>query len=143
MWMLVLEKKKVPAFDLSLERKNTKPSFIFIHSFSIPSVIQNVLVYRRTGAEVPMKAGRDVWWHEAMVRFLVFSLWNLLIFFAFQSPSYCLIFFIVSFLFCFALDVFPRRSNVRSARLSGWTRRTRCSSSTPRAPLASPKVSSD
>ncbi|KYK55716.1 acetyl-coenzyme a synthetase [Drechmeria coniospora] len=26
--------------------------------------VSNVLVYRRTGADVPMKAGRDVWWHE-------------------------------------------------------------------------------
>jgi len=28
--------------------------------------IQNVVVVRRTGVEVPMESGRDVWWHEAM-----------------------------------------------------------------------------
>ncbi|RCI16566.1 hypothetical protein L249_2435 [Ophiocordyceps polyrhachis-furcata BCC 54312] len=30
-----------------------------------PGVV-NVLVYQRTGAEVPMRAGRDVWWHEEL-----------------------------------------------------------------------------
>jgi acetyl-CoA synthetase len=28
--------------------------------------VQNVVVYRRTGAECPMRGGRDVWWHEAV-----------------------------------------------------------------------------
>ena len=28
--------------------------------------IQSVVVVRRTGIEVPMKAGRDVWWHEVV-----------------------------------------------------------------------------
>ncbi len=28
--------------------------------------VHHVVVYARTGAEVPMQAGRDVWWHEAM-----------------------------------------------------------------------------
>ncbi|HTU43949.1 MAG TPA: acetate--CoA ligase [Bryobacteraceae bacterium] len=26
--------------------------------------VRNVIVYRRTGSDVPMKADRDVWWHE-------------------------------------------------------------------------------
>jgi acetyl-CoA synthetase len=26
--------------------------------------VRTVVVYRRTGSDVPMKAGRDVWWHE-------------------------------------------------------------------------------
>ncbi|KAL3960070.1 hypothetical protein ACCO45_005187 [Purpureocillium lilacinum] len=26
--------------------------------------VTNVLVYKRTGADVPMQAGRDLWWHE-------------------------------------------------------------------------------
>jgi acetyl-CoA synthetase len=30
-----------------------------------PSV-QNVIVYRRTGAECPMRGGRDLWWHDAV-----------------------------------------------------------------------------
>lgn len=30
---------------------------------STPSV-EHVLVYRRTGSEVPFTAGRDLWWHE-------------------------------------------------------------------------------
>jgi acetyl-CoA synthetase len=30
-----------------------------------PSV-QNVVVYRRTGAECPMRGGRDLWWHDAV-----------------------------------------------------------------------------
>ncbi|KAI5791717.1 acetate-CoA ligase [Peziza echinospora] len=35
--------------------------------------VGNVIVYRRTGNEVPMKAGRDVWWHEEVAKY----------------PSYC------------------------------------------------------
>ena len=31
-----------------------------------PSV-KNVVVYRRSGSETPMKAGRDIWWDEAML----------------------------------------------------------------------------
>jgi len=31
-----------------------------------PSV-KNVVVYRRSGSEIPMKAGRDIWWDEAML----------------------------------------------------------------------------
>ncbi|HEV7950615.1 MAG TPA: AMP-binding protein, partial [Glaciihabitans sp.] len=30
--------------------------------------VTNCLVYRRTGAEVPMTAGRDVWWHEEVAK---------------------------------------------------------------------------
>jgi acetyl-CoA synthetase len=29
--------------------------------------VQNVIVYRRTGAACDMRAGRDVWWHEAVL----------------------------------------------------------------------------
>ncbi|KAK8923140.1 Acetyl-coenzyme A synthetase [Metarhizium anisopliae] len=28
--------------------------------------VTNVLVFKRTGADVPMQAGRDVWWHEEL-----------------------------------------------------------------------------
>ncbi|QUC23835.1 uncharacterized protein UV8b_08076 [Ustilaginoidea virens] len=28
--------------------------------------VSNVLVFKRTGADVPMQAGRDVWWHEEL-----------------------------------------------------------------------------
>ncbi|OAA43834.1 acetyl-coenzyme A synthetase [Metarhizium rileyi] len=28
--------------------------------------VTNVLVFKRTGSEVPMQAGRDVWWHEEL-----------------------------------------------------------------------------
>ena len=28
--------------------------------------VQNVIVYRRTGGGVPMRAGRDLWWHDAV-----------------------------------------------------------------------------
>lgn len=35
--------------------------------------VRNVIVYRRTGSEVPMKEGRDVWWHEQLPKY----------------PSYC------------------------------------------------------
>jgi acetyl-CoA synthetase len=28
--------------------------------------IEKVIVYRRTGHDVPMQAGRDIWWHEAV-----------------------------------------------------------------------------
>jgi acetyl-CoA synthetase len=28
--------------------------------------VRNVIVFRRAGVEVPMRPGRDVWWHEAM-----------------------------------------------------------------------------
>ena len=30
--------------------------------------IRNVVVYKRTGSSVPMKAGRDVWWDDAVAR---------------------------------------------------------------------------
>lgn len=26
--------------------------------------VRNVIVYKRTGSDIPMKAGRDVWWHD-------------------------------------------------------------------------------
>ena len=29
--------------------------------------IEKVIVLRRTGADVPMQSGRDIWWHEAVV----------------------------------------------------------------------------
>src|SRR5207245_8389096 len=29
-------------------------------------VVRHVVVFRRTGAEVPMREGRDNWWHELM-----------------------------------------------------------------------------
>ncbi len=29
-----------------------------------PSEVRNVIVYRRTGSQVAMQTGRDVWWHE-------------------------------------------------------------------------------
>ncbi len=32
------------------------------------STVQNVVVYRRTGAAVQMQAGRDHWWHELMAQ---------------------------------------------------------------------------
>jgi acetyl-CoA synthetase len=28
--------------------------------------VRHVIVFRRTGAEIPMEAGRDVWWHDAV-----------------------------------------------------------------------------
>ena len=28
--------------------------------------IKTVFVYKRTGSAIPMKAGRDVWWHDAV-----------------------------------------------------------------------------
>lgn len=31
--------------------------------------VRNVIVYRRTGAEVPMQAGRDSWWHEEVNKY--------------------------------------------------------------------------
>ena len=31
------------------------------------SSIKNVLVAKRTGAEVPFQTGRDIWWHDALV----------------------------------------------------------------------------
>src|SRR5437016_4712572 len=31
-------------------------------------VVRHVVVFRRTGAEVPMKEGRDHWWHELMAK---------------------------------------------------------------------------
>jgi acetyl-CoA synthetase len=31
------------------------------------ATIENVIVLKRTGADVPMKSGRDIWWHEAVV----------------------------------------------------------------------------
>lgn len=34
---------------------------------SSPSV-EKVIVFRRTGEKIPMKAGRDLWWHELMER---------------------------------------------------------------------------
>jgi len=30
--------------------------------------VRHVLVLRRTGTDVPMKAGRDVWWHDAVAK---------------------------------------------------------------------------
>ncbi len=30
--------------------------------------VQTVIVYRRTGGKIPWRAGRDVWWHEAMAQ---------------------------------------------------------------------------
>ncbi|MFT7230987.1 MAG: acetyl-CoA synthetase [Cyclobacteriaceae bacterium] len=30
------------------------------------TTVENVIVFKRTGEEVTMKAGRDVWWHEAI-----------------------------------------------------------------------------
>ena len=30
--------------------------------------VKSVIVYKRTGKSIPWIAGRDVWWHEAMVR---------------------------------------------------------------------------
>jgi acetyl-CoA synthetase len=30
--------------------------------------IKNVVIVKRTGLDVPMQAGRDVWWHEAMAK---------------------------------------------------------------------------
>jgi acetyl-CoA synthetase len=35
---------------------------------SCPNV-RNVLVFRRTGADVPMKEGRDLWWHEEVLKY--------------------------------------------------------------------------
>ncbi|HLE54121.1 MAG TPA: acetate--CoA ligase [Thermoplasmata archaeon] len=37
------------------------------------AVVKHVVVFKRAGSECPMKEGRDVWWHEAMM----------------TSPSYC------------------------------------------------------
>jgi acetyl-CoA synthetase len=31
------------------------------------ATIEKVVVLKRTGADVPMKSGRDIWWHEAVV----------------------------------------------------------------------------
>ena len=31
------------------------------------ATIEKVVVLKRTGADVPMKSGRDIWWHEAIV----------------------------------------------------------------------------
>ncbi|KAF8466236.1 hypothetical protein BDZ91DRAFT_658247 [Kalaharituber pfeilii] len=31
--------------------------------------VEKVIVYRRTGSDVPMKAGRDVWWHEELAKY--------------------------------------------------------------------------
>lgn len=31
--------------------------------------VTNVLVYRRTGGDVPMKEGRDLWWHEELAKY--------------------------------------------------------------------------
>jgi len=31
--------------------------------------VENVIVFRRTGAEVPMKEGRDLWWHEEVSKY--------------------------------------------------------------------------
>ncbi|KAL7268041.1 acetyl-coenzyme A synthetase 2 [Rhizina undulata] len=31
--------------------------------------VKNVLVYRRTGADVPMTPGRDLWWHEELSKY--------------------------------------------------------------------------
>lgn len=31
--------------------------------------VKNVIVYRRTGSDVPMKEGRDFWWHEQVSKY--------------------------------------------------------------------------
>jgi len=33
-----------------------------------PTTVEKIIVVRRTGVDVPMKPGRDVWWHEEMAR---------------------------------------------------------------------------
>ncbi|GMV06910.1 MAG: acetyl-coenzyme A synthetase [Gemmatimonadota bacterium] len=33
-----------------------------------PTTVEKIIVVKRTGVDVPMKAGRDVWWHEEMAK---------------------------------------------------------------------------
>ena len=33
-----------------------------------PTTVEKIIVVKRTGVEVPMKEGRDVWWHEEMAK---------------------------------------------------------------------------
>ena len=35
-------------------------------ALEVETSIEHVIVYKRTGEDVPMKAGRDLWWHELM-----------------------------------------------------------------------------
>ena len=35
-------------------------------ALAVETSIEHVIVYQRTGEDVPMKAGRDLWWHELM-----------------------------------------------------------------------------